>query len=470
MGNESNKENVKICDYIRSNIKRPNDWVEQEYTSFSLTRAKIRKYIEQIIAKHENKSQLNEKKIQSIIEFFSLKGYKDLKSILGYLKKNNDSTVTIENLFKERSKGSSDEVIRIVVALFDIHFPTNFSANNVEINIKPAEELLKSYIRTNERLNDECQLESKKTSSSIKTIGVFDGSLLMTKPNLKQLSLYFDEFYVIDVEKWQELANLKDVDRSYLSKQNRKELDWLFNKGIIVPHTFPYEKEIVQVDEYKQDYLLLSKLLNGKAYSDLIERRSTDLGQRQLATFLHKYSILKARLQCTFLNRNFSNNAFPIIDNLDDLSEVLPDLPKAHVLNVLLKKIPIPKVETKWEQIYDYRKDPDSKEKYLRISNWLSKIARKEIHTKEIYQEIEHLLIEYKKHMDYHKMKYDESYLNTSVLMNFDAFQNLNKTKWDMKEKQSFLLKTRKIGLFEAESKAPGRELAYIVKAQEVFA
>lgn len=469
MGNESNRENVKTCDYIRSSIKRPNDWVEQEYTSFSLTRAKIRKYIEQIIAKHENKSQLNEKKIQSIIEFFSLKGYKDLKSIIGYLKKNNDSTLTIENLFTERSKGSSDEVIKIVVALFDIHFPTSFSANNVEINIKPAEELLKSYIRTNKKLSDEYQLETKKTSSSIKTIGVFDGSLLMTKPNLKQLSLYFDEFYVIDVEKWQDLANLKNIDRSYLNKQNSEELEWLFKKGIIIPHTFPYEKEIIQETEYKQDYLLLSKLLNSSAYSDIIKRKSTDLGQRQLASFLHKYSILKARLQCTFLNRNFSNNAFPIIDNLDDLSEVLTDLPKAHVLNVLIKKIPIPKSGTTWEQVYDYRMDPDSKEKYLRISNWLSKIARKEIQTKEIYQEIEHLLIEYKKHMDFHKMKYDESYLSTSVLMNLDAYRNLNNTNWNTKEKESFLLKTRTIGLFEAESKAPGRELAYIVKAQEVF-
>lgn len=383
------------------------------------------------------------------------------------------SAKAVWNLLRE--KGVPTETsLNYTAYIFNIK-PNNIDDFNKDLfNGKITEKDLTISIDTNfehqrynfsEHLDKLIPTKLEEPLKKVKHIGVLDGSFLISKSRLKQFSLYFDEFVVIDIDRWEKFG--EKIETAYFNQKNRKELDWLIEKEIIKLDSFPYGADLVQNDLYRRDFQKLQKLLEFKEGVLPENGARTEKEQRKIAAFLHKYSILKSRLQSTYLNTHYANIACPIIDNLDDLSVDLIGMPKEHVLNVLIKNIPIPVNATPWEQIDEFKKDPDSKDKFSRISNWLSKISTKEVKTNEMYQEIDYLLNEYEKHLNFYKMKYENSSLLTPILMDDEAFQSLNNITQKNKNKFSWTIED--ISLFEAEAKIPGRELAYIVKAKEVF-
>lgn len=96
-------------------------------------------------------------------------------------------------------------------------------------------------------------------------------------------------------------------------------------------------------------------------------------------------------------------------------------------------------------------------------------MAQQSITAAEIRQEIEWLVHEYRAHMHLHRMKITLGALETIVTATGDALENIANLKFGALAKAAFSLKHRRIQLLEAERQAPGRELAYIVRAREVF-
>jgi hypothetical protein len=66
-------------------------------------------------------------------------------------------------------------------------------------------------------------------------------------------------------------------------------------------------------------------------------------------------------------------------------------------------------------------------------------------------------------------MKVTTGALETIVTAAGEALENIAKLKFGALTKSVFSVRHRKIQLLEAERQAPGRELAYIVKARERF-
>ena len=71
--------------------------------------------------------------------------------------------------------------------------------------------------------------------------------------------------------------------------------------------------------------------------------------------------------------------------------------------------------------------------------------------------------------MKLHNIKYRTSKLETILTAPLELLENVLKIKWSETAKQFFCIRKSKIALLEAELKAPGKELAYIVRAKEVF-
>lgn len=87
----------------------------------------------------------------------------------------------------------------------------------------------------------------------------------------------------------------------------------------------------------------------------------------------------------------------------------------------------------------------------------------------EVVEQLECSLYEYQKHMSLAKMKTNWGTCRTIVCVAAEFAEDIVKFKWSKAAQLLFTLKNREIALAEAELRAPGKEVAYIVAAKEKF-
>jgi hypothetical protein len=165
-------------------------------------------------------------------------------------------------------------------------------------------------------------------------------------------------------------------------------------------------------------------------------------------------------------------DAFPIIDLIAPmkiLSEPSMSPRKAEILRILFNALPVPDDSVPWEQIFDYRSDPDSRERLLSLRRWINKVSDGNLSVPEIQDEAEWLMHQYQKHMNFHKMKVNLATLESLVKAPLEVLENLVKINWSKLPDPLFTVTKRKVALLEVEINAPGRELSYIIKAKEKF-
>jgi len=146
-----------------------------------------------------------------------------------------------------------------------------------------------------------------------------------------------------------------------------------------------------------------------------------------------------------------------------------PEAVKANVVSIVLNELPTPSESVSWEQILEFRSDPDTAGRFLGLRNWMNELARARLSSPEIEEKLEWLMYEYQKHLELHKMKVETSTLETLVVSTAECLENLIKLNIGKAAKGFFSLKHRKLALLEGELNSPGSEIAYIVKARQTF-
>jgi hypothetical protein len=142
---------------------------------------------------------------------------------------------------------------------------------------------------------------------------------------------------------------------------------------------------------------------------------------------------------------------------------------RAEAVEATLRGFPEPTEDTAWEQILEFRNDPDSKGKLLDLRRWIKKAAKDGLTRKEAGEELEWLLQEYERHLALHRMKSSQGLIETVVTTTAEVAEDLVKLRLGELAKLGFAWKRRQLALQEAELKAPGREVAYIAKARQLF-
>ncbi len=174
------------------------------------------------------------------------------------------------------------------------------------------------------------------------------------------------------------------------------------------------------------------------------------------------------RISSSFLNRfSARDDAFPLLYNDNPVGA--DPFHQSKVLEVVLEKLPIPNESINWQQIIEYRSDPDSRGKFNALRSWMQDVARKDYSKKEIEERIEYLIYEYEKHLTFHKLKYNHSKLRVFVTTSLDVLENTIKLKWGEVAKTLFSLKEKKYDLLQSEMTAPGKEIAYLSDTNSVF-
>jgi len=151
-------------------------------------------------------------------------------------------------------------------------------------------------------------------------------------------------------------------------------------------------------------------------------------------------------------------------------SEIIPGIPFqsskiCDVIEVAIEALPMPDDSVPWEQIIEYRDDPESRAKFLALRRWMGQMARAELSSAEIELELEYLSDRFQRHTKVHRMKTKNRKLKIVVV----AAANFFSLKWGETAQALFSFRRNRLELLEEELSSPGNEVAYIVNAREMF-
>jgi hypothetical protein len=170
------------------------------------------------------------------------------------------------------------------------------------------------------------------------------------------------------------------------------------------------------------------------------------------------------------LRDKYAINAYPIYSDdlvlMDDFIEGNND-----VIKVVLESIPEPDFETTpWEQIIDFKNDAHTKKLLSYFWQWTSQITKKRVTFHELSEELIYYCNKYEEHIKTQKMKVNYGILETLLMIPAEMLEGLVRLKPTQTVKALFSFKRQRLQLLEAELKAPGRDLAYLIKAKQEFA
>jgi hypothetical protein len=180
------------------------------------------------------------------------------------------------------------------------------------------------------------------------------------------------------------------------------------------------------------------------------------------------FSEFAARTLSAQIREINASDAYPILPTLSR-SPTPNAATKNDVVQIVLKAMPTPDESVSWEQIIEYRNDPDSAGKFWGLRNWMNEVAKSSLSATEIEDKLEYLMYQYQQHINLHKLKTNTGTLETVIVTGAEILENLMKVNWGKIAKGLFALKHRQISLLECELNAPGKEVAYIIKARNIF-
>jgi hypothetical protein len=294
-------------------------------------------------------------------------------------------------------------------------------------------------------------------------VGVKSSTDVLISRSQKREALMFSRVAIPD------LNDILHPDPIHLSEETVSFLDhleWLLERGIIFqPPKLATHPALITNDEYTTSIKQKADLDH-----DLEGLLAAGVGRgHPLFIELFTYAdYLATRYTAIQLRELEQVEAYPIIytepHSIQKTKEV-----KTDIVQIAFNTLPVPDDTTSWEQIIEYRSDPDSQNKFLDLRHWMSEVARGELTPVEVEEKLEYLISQYQRHMKLHRMKANQGVLQTIVVSPAEFAENLIKFKWGQIAQNLFSIKQRRIALMEGELTSPGSEVAYIVKAKETF-
>jgi len=297
--------------------------------------------------------------------------------------------------------------------------------------------------------------------------------------NLKKDLLYFDEI-IIDQDHFKMCSDMIKMDSGLQNGElefNLNEIEYLEKIGLVkIENTKSYFKDNISIADLnlidvKSDYVIKKK--NKTLSQDDIQKEL--IAQMFLDNF---ESNMNARKICSSLNENSVFNVKPIFDvrighhpNYPTLKHLYSNnlAKKEDILNLVLRKLPLPDSQVSWEELIDFRNNTDLKIYRLGLMNWISDIGKSNSNIYEIEQKLDYLLAQYEERMINGKIKYQVGTMELIVTTSAVVLENIVKLNWSKAAKGIFDLKRRNIDLMIGETLAPGREVAYLSKIKEKF-
>jgi hypothetical protein len=203
---------------------------------------------------------------------------------------------------------------------------------------------------------------------------------------------------------------------------------------------------------------------------------------REFTEFGQFSNDIQARRDAEYLNKKYDIQVVPLVNsdisfdisnfistNASSLKLQTFDQKEENVAHIILNKLPFPAQDVPISKVLDFKEDSDTRRLLLGMKRWLRKTLESNISLKELNEEIEYLIMEYTHYMKLYDMKITTGTLETLVVTSAEIIENVAKLNLGKAAKSLFSIRNRHLALVEAEMKAPGREVSYIVHTNQKF-
>ncbi|MGJ4995714.1 hypothetical protein ACQR0Z_14910 [Bradyrhizobium sp. HKCCYLS3077] len=165
-------------------------------------------------------------------------------------------------------------------------------------------------------------------------------------------------------------------------------------------------------------------------------------------------------------------DATPVISE----SFVVPDQWKSkgsfqqtNLTDVVLKNLPVPSDMTPWEQIIDFRNDPEARGYLAGLRLWMAETSRMQLPLREAEEKLEWLLFQQSQHLKAHRIESTMGTFGAVFVATVEALENLARIRWGKVARDIVALTNRRAELLKSEMAGPARELNFIIRAKDQF-
>ena len=330
-------------------------------------------------------------------------------------------------------------------------------------------------------------------------VGIKSINSIESIDQIKKELLIFDKIFIVGLQEWKEVFEQKlfDDSRSFLEEKGLVTL----NDFVIYQGYLAMNDEVNKIggwDKYyeakKTDDLVhinqnLEYLINEEKiifkYEELTEGNKCIEIHKQISPIIesqlnNKYQSLKDLfdlcnlchdLKTRIISTSYNNSKYTVIpcDNSIYSIENITNV-KAETYNLILEDFPIIDVkDLSWEQLFDFKKDPEIYNSIWSLRNWISNISKSNKSINEIEEEYRYLKYKYENSIKLHKLKTSNSLFQTTIQTSAELVENLAKLKFRKLTDLFFKFKENKISLMEAELKSEGNQLSYLFKINNKF-
>ena len=307
-------------------------------------------------------------------------------------------------------------------------------------------------------------------------VAVLHQTLALDEAALKQVAVLFNRFAFFGLSSF---GSLPDTHQALI-----KHLTWLAETGIL------FEPEIQKSDDQDFKNRMLHDIDElykpvGLSAEDLLAARQDEEKAKEFknkarqmgpaltsgafdlaAVFaaIQRMSVNMTRLQAIQL-RNFNNlDAHAIVPiEFNSLDQDDEHVNKHDVVRIVIAELPVPDRDVSWEQIFEYRNDPNSLNRFLDLRNWISDTARGKLTPREVEERLGPVLKRFRKQMEIHQLKTVTTTLEAFVTTTADVVRSLFASGGNTIFMGLCSIEQRKLALLEGESTAPGSEVAYVL-------
>jgi hypothetical protein len=136
------------------------------------------------------------------------------------------------------------------------------------------------------------------------------------------------------------------------------------------------------------------------------------------------------------------------------------------VCDLILQQFPTLDEETPWEKIMELQLDSEMRSRRIKLQKWMRGVVSSARPIHEISEELADLRYDYESYMRLQHQKVNKGILQILLSTAGGVFEHFPLLNFAKLTDLPFVLRQRKFDLAEAESKAPGREIAYISRVE----
>lgn len=293
-------------------------------------------------------------------------------------------------------------------------------------------------------------------------------------------SFYYDPYLLtLQINLLRNVSNLLKNNSSIID-EIQTSVDYFSSKGLLKEFSLQEFKK-GKIKLLKIDNVDLEKIIKAVNAYDIVHRtfldkynRAVDLLQKDYRSGFLKYiSLLEdfrvfadyhVRLTSSLVEKSRAAMSItPIIECADKVEGGK----ETEVLHLIIKNLPIPNELVPYDEIIDFKSQ--NERKYYGLIQWINKISKSGFDINEIEDELKFYTLEFEETLKLARTKYRLTNFEIILSLPFEIAENLVKLKWSQIPKSLVSIKKSKIDLMLAESKLPGKEMAYISAAKKKF-